>query len=138
MPRFLPFLQDSDSAPSRCFPCSLHTPKTQILALLTLLLPKPPTASMLPNPTEILRWPFSAHHSLLLVTTSSQISMTPWAMKHLLAKGNFLKRIELSPVINLHPGQLGEQGSLLPDRGTWAVSTTCLKLSRSKTKLIWS
>lgn len=134
MPHTLPFLQDPGPA-HPCLPDSFHTtatipcPSLYICAKVTndLYIAKSNGNSQIA---------FSAHHSLLLVTISSQVSMASCAMQLLWAKGNSLKGCSCDPLSTYTQATWRNEG-LSPDRGSWAVSTRCLKLRRAKTKLIW-
>ena len=136
MPHILPFLRDPGPAPPHCLTSSLHATATCTWPFLILLVLKSPMTSMWPNPTEILNIAFSAYHSLQ-ITISSQVSMASWAMQLLWAKESSVKGCSYDPLSTCTQASWGNEG-LSPDTGSWAVSTTSLKLRRFKTKLIWS
>ena len=130
----LPFLQDPAPAPPHCLmplhaTCLLtppHATATHTLPFLIPLVLKSPMTSVWPNPTETLNIAFSAYHSLL-ITISSQVSMASWAMQLLWATESSLKGCSYDSLSTCIQASSGNEG-LSPDRGSWAVSTTSLKL----------
>ena len=144
MPHILPSLQDPGPAPPHCLVGGLHATATRTLPFLLLLVLKSPMTSLRANPTETLNIAFSACHSLLRPLSPDyniphffQVSMASWAMQLLWAKESSLKGCSYDPLSTCSQASWGNEG-LSPDRGSWAVSTTFLKLRRFKTKLIWS